>query len=170
MKPEKKVYESFQRFTEFMPYEAENDLLILKGHLLVEELLSELIQHFLSKGNPLNIKLEKNIMFSQKLNLCWALMRNNIDDQLWDNLKKLNLLRNSMSHSLEPKDFNEKIEKFITAVFTSNDVERHIEYMTKYSMFNIDMYAGKELYFAISWLTNSLSTKLYSIETELITK
>jgi hypothetical protein len=167
VKPENKIYEDFKRFSQFIPYEGENDLLILKGHLLVEELLSELIKHFLSKGNPLGIKLEKNMMFAQKLNLCWALIGNKIDNQQWENLKKLNVLRNSMSHSLEPKDFNEKIETFTTAVLTSKKVKYHIEEMTKHSKFRVSMYEGKELYFAVSWITTSLSTELYSIKTNL---
>jgi len=167
MKPESKLYEDLKRFSQFMPYEGDNDLLILKGHLLVEELLSELIKHFLSKNNPLSIKLEKNMMFAQKLNLCWALIGDKIDNQQWGNLKKLNLLRNSMSHSLEPKNFIGKIEVFTTAVLTGEEVKYHIEYMTTHSKFQIGMYEGKELYFAISWLTTSLSTKLYSLKTSL---
>jgi hypothetical protein len=49
-------------------------LIILKGHLLIEELLTDLLKEKLKRDNLLTIEISKNTMFAQKLNLCCALI------------------------------------------------------------------------------------------------
>jgi hypothetical protein len=49
-------------------------LIILKGHLLIEELLTDLLKEKLKRDNLLTIEISKNTMFAQKLNFCCALI------------------------------------------------------------------------------------------------
>lgn len=65
-------------------------------------------------------------------------------------LKDFNSIRNSMSHSLEPKGIEEKLKKFSERVVI-------------YSDFNNDAYPGQELEFSISWLFSALNICLYNL-------
>ncbi len=161
MKVENKMNYDFKRFQEVMPYHAEDDIMLLKGHLLIEELLSEIISFEAStKKNPLGINVEK-ITFSQKLNLCWAFHSDSLANDFWVILKKVNSLRNSMAHSLTPKNFDINVKKLIDLVFASKEVKEHLDNMIQNSKFTMDIYKGRELYFAISWICTTLSTKTH---------
>jgi hypothetical protein len=84
-------------------------LLILKGHLLIEEALHEClcaVSHdpkFLEKAN---------LRFTQKLYLVRALHeatpdRENIKIMMYDFAEALNMLRNRYAHNLEPKNITD---------------------------------------------------------------
>lgn len=126
------IAERVVRFIEYFPADAGVELVVLKGHLLIEELMSEIITLYLSKSNPLSIKLDRNIMFNNKLNICWALVREKVDEEFWKCLKEFNSIRNSMSHFLEPKGIEEKLEGFSKKVIV-------------YSEFNNNEYPGRDL-------------------------
>ena len=49
---------------------AEMELTLLKGHLLIEELLTEVLRLTIGENNPIGIKITPRMMFAQKLNLC----------------------------------------------------------------------------------------------------
>ena len=126
------------RFVKMLPIGKEPDIVILKGHLLLEEAMTEWIDAEIESSNPLNID-PKKLSFSAKLNLLWALSKSSVNDEEWLGIKQLNLLRNKMSHSLEPKGLEQEILKLQRAIlplssFTSSDFE------------------GKELEFSIAWL------------------
>jgi len=143
------IIERLSRFIKLMPSEGGEDLIVLKGHLLIEEVMSEIIDYHLDQSNPLNINLD-NIMFSQKLNLCWALVGDKLDTKVWIYLKKLNSIRNSMAHSLEPNNMSRKINDFI---------ENVIEYADSQD----SGYEGKELEFSISWLFCEVNSHLHKL-------
>lgn len=105
------------RFMTLLPSGKDKLLVILKGHLLLEELLTDIIKITLKQSNPLGIKVTRNMMFSRKLELCWALSKpESIPEQAWQSLKSLNLVRNNMSHHVEPSGISDSISDFIRGV------------------------------------------------------
>jgi hypothetical protein len=84
-------------------------LLVLKGHLLLEETLYQAVWAKCPNPQYLN---RAQLRFPQLLNLARALYPNPPDDEkrrlprsvLWDAMEALNTLRNELSHKLEPKD------------------------------------------------------------------
>jgi hypothetical protein len=90
--------------------------IILKNHLLIEELLTDLFKENLKRDNLLTIEISKNTMFAQKLNLCCALIGKDIKFEIWPFLKELNSIRDKMAYSLEPKGIDKRIESFTNIV------------------------------------------------------
>ncbi|OQK44819.1 hypothetical protein CRN46_15635 [Vibrio vulnificus] len=112
------------RFVALMPLGQDQVLTVLKGHLLIEELLTELLKIKLEKyDNPLGIKVGSNTMFAQKLNLYWAIAQKDIEFDVWVALKELNSIRNKMAHTIEPQGIDEKIELF------NKSISAHKTYM-----------------------------------------
>lgn len=141
------------RFIKLLPSGTNVDieLIILKGHLLIEELLTELLIVTLEKSNPLNITIRDNTPFSQKLNLFWALSNSMFHVKIWESVKKLNVIRNSMAHSIEPKGIDKKIQEFCNAALVNTS-------------FSPDDYKGNETQFSIAWLHLLLSENLNKIK------
>ena len=133
------------RFMKHFPAGAEQDLMILKGHLLIEELLTEILSTSLENDNPVNIEVGRNTMFAVKLNLCWALNKTGLSHLVWSSLKELNSIRNSMAHSVTPVGIDSKISKFVESILPHTD-------------FKFENYKGRELAYCIMWLQAHVST------------
>ena len=88
-------------------------LTILKGHLLVEELLREHLNKMLP--NPKAIE-QLDLSFNDCLCLVKAHHNQPFLRWLWEAIKKLNILRNKLAHNLEPKGFKDSIKDFIKYV------------------------------------------------------
>jgi len=84
-------------------------LLVLKGHLLIEEILYNEVSARLAHPEFLD---KANLRFYQLLHLARAIFelptadekRNKRIDIMWDGIEALNTLRNRLSHRLEPTD------------------------------------------------------------------
>ena len=70
---------------------------VLKGHLLIEEKLTEALETYLLHGKHLD---NARLQFHQKLSLCKGISTGESDNNMWNVIKQLNNLRNSLSHSL----------------------------------------------------------------------
>ncbi len=137
------------RFIELMPLGEDQVLTVLKGHLIIEELLTELLKIKLEQsGNPLGINIGSNTMFAQKLNLYWAIAQRDIEFDVWVYLKELNSIRNKMAHAIEPRGIDEKIKSFNDAV------SAHKTYMMP----------ENSLVFSICYLYITLSQLLHSVK------
>lgn len=88
-------------------------LCILKGHLLIEEQLFELIK--LKSIKPDALK-DSKLTFYQKLCIVEALYRTSKTKWYYNATKKLNKLRNDLSHALEPKGFDKRLRSFLDEV------------------------------------------------------
>jgi len=91
-------------------------LLILKGHLLAEELLVDYIIRNIAHSEHINF--EKSYWsFINKIELASSISNNQYHDVwVWTSLKKLNSLRNKISHGLEPKGLEKVILDFESSV------------------------------------------------------
>ncbi len=70
---------------------------VLKGHLLIEEKMTEALEIFLLHGKHLG---SARLQFHQKLSLCKGISTSDSDNNMWNVIKQLNNLRNALSHSL----------------------------------------------------------------------
>lgn len=80
-----------------------HEILILKGHALIEKRLDELIMS--SCPYPEYLKLDR-IGFYRKVQLVRSLQKVDYPDQFWGIIEKFNILRNVTAHHLEKKNFD----------------------------------------------------------------
>ena len=99
-----------------MPASEDSVLVTLKGHLLVEELLEELI--WLKCRAPEYLKRAR-LSFAQKAAMAHALTGTNhetglvLPDSFWPMIEALNELRNDLAHRLEGEKRDERMKKLI---------------------------------------------------------
>ena len=87
------------------------ELILLKGHLVIEQLLTELLEQSLKE--PKRLKTI-NLMFAKKLEIYLAISGNLIiSEGLEKILKKLNLLRNKLAHDLKHPQFNQMLTDWV---------------------------------------------------------
>lgn len=100
--------DGFRRLLMHLPDTADLGLIILKGHLLLEEQLTIIIEERMKR--PSAIELQKpNWIFDHVLSLTEALCGGEVDDDVWKCLRKINKIRNNMVHKLEPKGLEDQV-------------------------------------------------------------
>jgi hypothetical protein len=99
------------RFVAHLPLQTtDRTLVVLKGHLLIEEMLREFVStHF---PNPHQLDGAR-LTFHQYLCLAKSIDTDPLREKLWITIEKLNMLRNKLAHSLEPKELERHIEEFL---------------------------------------------------------
>ncbi|MDD5058641.1 MAG: hypothetical protein PHQ60_12295 [Sideroxydans sp.] len=102
-------FEAVERYFEHLPPADDLTLLILKGHLLIEELLRQLVDQALIK--PMALK-DARLETHQCICLAEAMFYDRVPSWLWDALKKLNSIRNKLAHNLNPVGFEHKVADF----------------------------------------------------------
>jgi len=146
------VFGDMARLVEHLPHYQDSAILILlKGHLLVEELLRAYIER--KVPNPSAIKHEQ-LLFAKCLMFCRALTSPKVRSWGFDAAKKLNDVRNEVAHELESTELKEKLEAFVVLV------EQH----SKGSVFPPPERGEARLYMAITDLYNELSRVLRAKE------
>ena len=111
-----------KRLTDHYPVGADMTLQVLKGHLILEETLRELLDALLT--SPDAIKGERGASFSCHHVIClvhaMAPPPANRADWLWTSAKQLNNLRNDLAHKLSPAGLDNKVKAFIETVQKSD--------------------------------------------------
>ncbi len=106
--------DTFQELINFMkhfPFKSEDIIsTVLKGHLLIEEILVRFIEKKLKRPNEL-----KNFKFYHFLCLAKAFEPKD-NDWVWIACEKLNNLRNKLAHNLDPKGIKDIEQDFINIV------------------------------------------------------
>jgi hypothetical protein len=102
------------RFVEHLPKDGDLELSLLKVHLLIEELLTLVIERnmkrpeFLEKARP---------EFQKKLYLAQGFLAGVSDTEwVWKAIFKLNEARNKLAHTLDKEELNQKLEAFMQFV------------------------------------------------------
>jgi hypothetical protein len=112
---------TLQRMINHYPADADITLQVLKGHLILEETLRDLLDALLV--NPSALRGEKGISLSchQVICLAHALTPIPFDSYcwLWASAKQLNGLRNDIAHKLAPSGVEKKLNSFISTVMES---------------------------------------------------
>ena len=98
------------RMHNHLPYEEDNLTTILKGHLLIEEIISELVQRV--GTNEKAIK-DARLSFHQYACVAKAIYYEENNEWVWGAILKLNKIRNKLAHNLEPDGIEDLVEEFI---------------------------------------------------------
>jgi hypothetical protein len=102
-----RVRKEVQRLHIHLPEEGETELVILKGHLLLEELLRKYIDKHVK--NPEALK-DAKFEFHHCLAIARALAGDEIRGAIWAAIKQVNSIRNDLAHQLEPRKLEDKIQ------------------------------------------------------------
>jgi hypothetical protein len=111
-------FNAIRRFVDHLPRTEDTTLVILKGHLLIEALLREVID--LKVGKPKALK-EASLEFFQCACIAEAIYAKQMPTWLWVALRKLNSIRNLLAHNIEPLGVQDKIKDFVTYVEEHRD-------------------------------------------------
>ena len=112
------------KFIEHFPFEEDFTLQILKGHLLVEEALREIVRLQLPHPEALNGSSGTRFDCHQIICLAEALTpESQKTPWLWKAIKKLNSLRNKLAHQLDNAGLEDKIKDLIKYVHTNSDID-----------------------------------------------
>jgi hypothetical protein len=98
------------RLFEHIPFNGDEELIILKGHLLIEEVLNTMLEKHVAHAQAIK---DANLGFYKTMKVAEALYYKPERAWMWRATEKLNTLRNKMAHSLEPKLFNEVRNEFM---------------------------------------------------------
>jgi hypothetical protein len=118
MKANDEIYADISRFQEHLGLKpgADIQMLLLKAHLLIEELLQSMIESLVRCPDELS---DARFTFQHSLCLAKALRDPSILPELvwvWDGVRHLNSVRNLMAHKINPKGFEEKLEVLMSMV------------------------------------------------------
>jgi hypothetical protein len=103
--------DSFARFLRHLPKSDDLSLIILKGHLLIEEELNDALAAHMADPDRL---FQARLSFSQRLNVLVGITgEGNAFHHRLTAVEKLNSLRNQLAHNLEPKGIGTRIEEFL---------------------------------------------------------
>jgi hypothetical protein len=86
--------EPFLRYLKMMPQQDDLSLIVLKGHLLIEERLERVLQA--AFPNPEHLDAMK-LQFARKVQLCRAVSRGVSDSTAWSLINCINVLRNNLA-------------------------------------------------------------------------
>lgn len=106
----------FKRLQKHLPKQSDSIVVILKGHLLCEEILDSLIKKHCKDQEAID---SVEITFFLKIHIAKALIGRKLGDyyvpsQVWEIFESLNSLRNELAHSLESEKVSSKIQRFLS--------------------------------------------------------
>lgn len=97
------------RFTGIMPSSSDIELNLLKGHLLIEEVLTAIVRAGVRRPEHLNFK---RMQFYAKAKLARAVFKGPDEPWVWKAVGFLNDARNSMAHGLDSSETADLIRQF----------------------------------------------------------
>jgi|AntRauTorcE11898_2_1112593.scaffolds.fasta_scaffold01229_7 hypothetical protein len=101
---------SFKRFLNLFPHGADQTFVILKGHLLIEEQVWQVIEENVKSSTPLK---ELRLGCHAEIAFAESLVANDSEEDLWKFLRRLNNIRNKIAHNVKPTGLNESIDSFV---------------------------------------------------------
>jgi hypothetical protein len=111
---EKETPKYYKHLLAHLPIVKDPTLVILRGHLLLEELLDEVLKAWLKDPSVLS---DTRLTFHQKMKLSKGIISGGRDGFTWKPVDLLNQLRNRISHRLSPHDLELKIDEFLKCVY-----------------------------------------------------
>lgn len=113
MNTPKRQIEAFTKFLKKLPHGKDTELVILKGHLLIEEQVRTIIDKNINNPKALSTA---NLSCHQAICLAQSLLPPGYEEQFWEAAKKLNIIRNDIAHNLDNKGLQDKIDDFTKLV------------------------------------------------------
>lgn len=99
-----------ERYIKYLHREQDVLPIVLKGHLLLESLLDQIIEAI--SPNPQYIQ-ELNLMFYKKVLLARAMSWDKHEIEMWELIIAINSLRNELAHHLEGSNLENKIQNVL---------------------------------------------------------
>ena len=118
------IGDKINRFIDHLPRGADETLVILKGHLLIEEILRELVAISVSDVSALE---KAKLTFFQCVCVSEAIYNEDIEKWIWTAALKLNSLRNRIAHNIEPVGVHDVKADFIDFVCDSTNYHDQIK-------------------------------------------
>jgi hypothetical protein len=100
---------TLSRFLKHMPRSKDSTLIILKGHLLIEQEINDILDSHLPNSKYI---YDANTSFRDRFAIIKAIYGQDKSFP-YEQIDKLNSLRNRLVHNLEPKDLENKIDDFL---------------------------------------------------------
>jgi len=110
----KTLEQTQKRFEELLGRVDETTLVVLKGHLLIEEMLESIITKFVF--HPEFVE-EASLRFAQKVAIARSMSLDEHENEMWQLAIKLNSLRNELAHSLSSPKRTAKTKAVIDLYF-----------------------------------------------------
>jgi hypothetical protein len=107
-----------QRLTEQMSHIDELALVVLKGHLVLEEQLDRIIGGFVFHSLHLDAA---NLRFSQKVAVARSISLDEHANSMWELLAAINSLRNELAHALHSEKRQRKTDWLRKTYFAETD-------------------------------------------------
>ncbi len=101
-----------RRFFTLLPRDQDLTLVILKGHLLIEEQLRQIIDERVEKPDALR---DARLECYQAICIAESFFSER-HDYVWNAFKKLNKIRNELAHQTEPVGLDDRIDDFVNSV------------------------------------------------------
>jgi hypothetical protein len=102
------IKKHFSRYDKHMPDTDDLSLIVLKGHLLIEEMLIDIRDKLLPHAEHLD---SANINFNQLVCVIRSGLRSKHDHSSWDLIIGVSKLRNQLVHNLEPHDIENRLSQ-----------------------------------------------------------
>ena len=106
--------DTYRHFRVHFPRSNDPTLLILRGHLLLEQQMTLLIEEFVADKAALE---EARLSFAQKHALARALVGGSIQHSPWRVVRELNRVRNLFAHELSLADAERRIDEWLRICF-----------------------------------------------------
>jgi len=113
MNTTKRQIEAFTKFLDKLPHGKDTELVILKGHLLIEEQVRTIIERNINNPEAL---ITANLTCHQAICIAQALLPAGHEKEFWEAAKKLNTIRNDIAHNIDIKGLQDKIDHFTQLV------------------------------------------------------
>jgi len=101
--------EFLTRFNELLDKIDLTALTVLKGHLVIEERLNTILEHYVFNADRLDTA---RLSFQQKLELCRGFAIGKSDASIWELIAVVNRLRNAYAHSLDASRHEKALQAF----------------------------------------------------------
>jgi hypothetical protein len=108
---------AFERFLSLFPHGEDLTLIVLRGHLLLEEQVRLIGRERAPHSKYLE---EATLTMHQAILVARAHVGDLETDAFWDALLKLNELRNRMAHQIEPKGVRDRVHHIIDLMGTES--------------------------------------------------
>jgi hypothetical protein len=119
--------QAFRNFLLKLPHGKDIVLVVLKGHLLLEEQVKLIVRERVRDFSRLG---DARFGFYQFVCVANALTGKDDPAWVWPSLKKLNKLRNDIAHEMDSLSLTSDIEKFVSSVpvkFTDVNFQSNLE-------------------------------------------
>ena len=93
-----------------LPVDGSEEIIILKGHLLLEEMLREILGKSVISQESVDAA---QLSFHQVVCIVRSMYTNKANEWVWLGIVEINKIRNKMAHNLKPVNLNEKCESLI---------------------------------------------------------